>query len=86
MDETKTSGKRNGLVRAYAANTYRGLVRNYNEDRVAIVLNITQPPAGERRLNSTKAKGGKQFKFGEMNLDPQHNRSSSRESQELTRV
>jgi hypothetical protein len=41
MDETKTSGKRNGLVRAYAANTYRGLVRNYNEDRVAIVLNIT---------------------------------------------
>ena len=53
MDPTKTSTKRNGLVRAYAANTYQGLVRNYNEDRVAIVLNIMQPPA--KKVHSTKA-------------------------------
>jgi hypothetical protein len=43
MEDTKTSQKRNGLVRAYAVNTYQGLVRNYNEDRVAIVVNIMQP-------------------------------------------
>jgi len=31
-------------VKAYAANTNQGLVRNYNEDRVAIILNIMKPP------------------------------------------
>jgi len=42
-DPCKTSTRRNGIVRAYAANTNMGLVRNYNEDRVAIILNITKP-------------------------------------------
>ena len=42
-DPTKTSNKRTGIVRAYAANTNQGLVRNYNEDRVSIILNITKP-------------------------------------------
>jgi protein phosphatase 2C family protein 2/3 len=32
------------VVRAYAANTNQGLVRNYNEDRVSIILNILRPP------------------------------------------
>jgi protein phosphatase 2C family protein 2/3 len=40
---TKHSVKRNGLVRAYAANTNQGLARNYNEDRVSIILNILKP-------------------------------------------
>lgn len=40
---TKCSYKRNGIVKAYAANTNQGLVRNYNEDRVSIILNITNP-------------------------------------------
>ena len=31
------------MVRGYAANTHQGLVRNYNEDRVSIILNIMQP-------------------------------------------
>lgn len=31
-------------MRAYAANTNQGLVRNYNEDRVSIILNILKPP------------------------------------------
>lgn len=31
------------MVRGYAANTNQGLVRNYNEDRVSIILNIVQP-------------------------------------------
>ena len=39
----KYSSKRNGIVAAYGANTNQGTVRNYNEDRVAIILNIMQP-------------------------------------------
>ena len=35
--------KRSGIVKAYAANTNQGLVRNYNEDRVSIILNIMKP-------------------------------------------
>lgn len=42
LDPTKCSIKSNGKVRAYAACTNQGLVRNYNEDRVSIILNITQ--------------------------------------------
>ena len=43
-EQTKCSFKRNGIVRAYAANTNQGLVRNYNEDRVSIIMNISKPP------------------------------------------
>jgi hypothetical protein len=39
----KYSNKRNGLVAGYGANTNQGIVRNYNEDRVAIILNIMKP-------------------------------------------
>ena len=42
-ESSKTSGKRNGIIRAYAANTNQGLVRTYNEDRVSIILNILKP-------------------------------------------
>lgn len=42
-DPTKCSTKRNGVIKAYAANTNQGMVRNYNEDRVAIILNILRP-------------------------------------------
>ena len=42
-ESTKCSYKRNGIVRAYAANTNQGLVRSYNEDRVSIILNIVKP-------------------------------------------
>ncbi len=35
--------KKNGYVLGYSANTYQGLVRNYNQDRVSIILNITKP-------------------------------------------
>ena len=37
------SEKPHGIIRAYASNTYRGNVRNYNEDRVTILLDIPQP-------------------------------------------
>ena len=42
-EPTKCSMKRNGIVRGYAAMTNQGLVRNYNEDRVSIILNIVKP-------------------------------------------
>ncbi|EAS03946.2 serine/threonine phosphatase 2C (macronuclear) [Tetrahymena thermophila SB210] len=42
-DPTKFSIKRNGIVCCYAAKTHQGLVRNYNEDRVSIILNIMKP-------------------------------------------
>ena len=35
--------KSNGKIRAYAASTNQGPVRDYNEDRVAIILNISKP-------------------------------------------
>ena len=39
----KTSKKSYGCINAYAANTNQGIVRNYNEDRVSINININQP-------------------------------------------
>ena len=42
-EPTKCSVKRNGIVKGYAANTNQGIVRNYNEDRVSIILNIMKP-------------------------------------------
>jgi protein phosphatase 2C family protein 2/3 len=49
-EPTKCSVKRNGIVKAYAANTNQGIVRNYNEDRVSIILNIMKPAS---RVNET---------------------------------
>ena len=42
-ESTKCSTKSTGQVKAYAVNTYQGIIRNYNEDRVSIILNITKP-------------------------------------------
>lgn len=39
----KFASKKNGVVISYAANTHQGMVRNYNEDRVSIILNIIKP-------------------------------------------
>ena len=43
LDPTKQSSKRNGKIAGYAANTNQGLYRDYNEDRVSIILNIMKP-------------------------------------------
>ena len=40
---TKASSKKCGVVKAYAANTNQGIIRDYNEDRVSIILNIMKP-------------------------------------------
>eukprot|EP01017_Pseudomicrothorax_dubius_P028512 TRINITY_DN3388_c0_g1_i4.p1 TRINITY_DN3388_c0_g1~~TRINITY_DN3388_c0_g1_i4.p1 ORF type:complete len:642 (+),score=110.25 TRINITY_DN3388_c0_g1_i4:89-2014(+) len=42
-EATQRSMKGGPVVRGFAANTHKGLVRNYNEDRVAIVLNPARP-------------------------------------------
>ena len=41
---------KNGVVAAYAANTHQGIVRNYNEDRVSIILNIVKPPSRKEEI------------------------------------
>ena len=42
LDPTRKSTQESGIIKAYAVNTNEGLVRNYNEDRVSIILNIMQ--------------------------------------------
>jgi protein phosphatase 2C family protein 2/3 len=42
-EAAKFASKRNGVVASYAANTHQGIIRNYNEDRVSIILNIIKP-------------------------------------------
>ena len=42
-EQYRSSTRSNGAIKAYAANTNQGSVRNYNEDRVAIILNIVKP-------------------------------------------
>lgn len=60
-DPTKTSTKRTGVVRAYAANTNQGLIRNYNEDRVSIITNLLPP---KQRTDITLEKWPKCSYFG----------------------
>ena len=43
FEPTKCSIKQIGAIKAYGVNTHQGIVRNYNEDRVAIILNIMRP-------------------------------------------
>lgn len=39
-EPTKASLKKCGHIKSYAANTNQGIMRDYNEDRVSIILNI----------------------------------------------
>jgi len=42
VNESRTSTKGNGIVKGYAVNTNEGISRNYNEDRVSVILNISK--------------------------------------------
>ena len=42
-EPSKTSKKKMGLIKSYAVNTYQGIIRNYNEDRVSIIVNMNKP-------------------------------------------
>lgn len=44
FEKAKFASKTHGLITSYAANTHQGIQRNYNEDRVSIILNMTRPP------------------------------------------
>jgi serine/threonine protein phosphatase PrpC len=35
--------RNNGVLKGYAVNTFHGLVKKYNEDRVSIIMKITKP-------------------------------------------
>ena len=43
FEQSKYSSKSMGIIHAYGANTHPGLVRNYNEDRVSIIINMNKP-------------------------------------------
>lgn len=43
FEPAKHSLKSNGNIKAYAASTNQGPIRDYNEDRVAIILNLPRP-------------------------------------------
>ena len=43
FNQGKISSKSFGIIKSYAANTNQGIVRNYNEDRVSIIINMTKP-------------------------------------------
>lgn len=45
FEATKCSVRKNGVITGYAANTNQGIIRDYNEDRVSIILNIMKPPS-----------------------------------------
>lgn len=40
FQNSKTSNKKFGVVKSFAANTHVGLMRKANEDRIAIILNV----------------------------------------------
>ena len=42
-EKSKTSKKKMGIIKTYGVNTYQGTVRNYNEDRVSIIINMNRP-------------------------------------------
>ena len=58
FDQSKTSRKNMGVIKSYGVNTYQGIVRNYNEDRVSIIINMNKPK------NFTKTKWPKISFFG----------------------
>ena len=43
FEDAKFASKSHGLITSYSANTHQGIQRNYNEDRVSIILNMTRP-------------------------------------------
>lgn len=49
-EPTKASQKKCGVIKSYAANTNQGIIRDYNEDRVSIILNILKPKS-KQHLN-----------------------------------
>ena len=51
FQSSKTSNKKFGVVKSFAANTHVGLMRKANEDRIAIILNVIQPVNKEQKIS-----------------------------------
>ena len=49
-EQSKTSKKTMGVVKSYGVNTYQGIVRNYNEDRVSIIINMNKPKNYNKKI------------------------------------
>ena len=60
VQPSKISNKAQGFVLAYAANTHNGTSRNYNEDRISIVLDLKKPGS---KLDEPLGPGIKQASF-----------------------
>ncbi len=43
FETSKISKKNFGIIKAFAVNSHEGIIRNYNEDKVTLILNINQP-------------------------------------------
>ena len=39
----KIPAKNYGLIASFAANTNQGIVRDYNEDRISVIINMNKP-------------------------------------------
>ena len=52
------TGGNAGSLAAYGANTHNGIIRNYNEDRISIVLDLRNP-----KMNSSNPEGSRFIKF-----------------------
>ena len=50
--EAKHSSNSFDLISAYGVNTYKGIIRNYNEDRVSIIVNAKKPHHFKEENNS----------------------------------
>lgn len=42
-EPSRVSNRKHAYIKSYAANTSQGISRNYNEDRVAIIMNMKKP-------------------------------------------
>jgi protein phosphatase 2C family protein 2/3 len=43
IEPVKFMEKSNGVIKGYSVNTFNGMVKDHNEDRVSIIMNITKP-------------------------------------------
>ena len=50
----KIASKDFGIIKSYAANTSQGIIRDYNEDRVSIVINLSKPQNLNNEINWPK--------------------------------
>ena len=49
-EPSKTSKKKMGIIKSYGVNTFQGIVRDYNEDRVSIIVNMNKPRGYYKRI------------------------------------